>query len=79
MTALRALRMSRTDVEALDVTADRLRHLQNVFAKAADDSRARVHRRANPGDGAAHSVRRDDQQASHPQEPGPHRSRDAGH
>ncbi|MFF8495135.1 hypothetical protein [Streptomyces sp. NBU3104] len=35
MKALRALRASRTDVEALDLTADRLRHLQQAFAKRA--------------------------------------------
>ncbi|MEU6777156.1 hypothetical protein [Streptomyces sp. NPDC046759] len=40
MTALRALRESRTDVEALDLTAERLRRLQVAFTKAADASRA---------------------------------------
>jgi hypothetical protein len=44
LTALRALRESRTDVEALDLTAERLRHLQDAFSKAADDSRARADR-----------------------------------
>jgi hypothetical protein len=34
LTALRALRESRTNVEALDLTAERLRHLQDAFAKA---------------------------------------------
>ncbi|MFJ5535434.1 hypothetical protein [Streptomyces sp. NPDC093261] len=33
MTALRALRESRTGVEALDLTAERLRHLQDAFTK----------------------------------------------
>ncbi|MFB7258068.1 MobF family relaxase [Streptomyces nojiriensis] len=83
MTALRALRDSRTDVEALDLTADRLRHLQDVFAKAGEDARtraARAARRAAPDDAdAAHPVRQDDQQAQHPQQPGPHRGREAGH
>ncbi|MFC8364877.1 hypothetical protein ACFUIY_34005 [Streptomyces griseorubiginosus] len=37
MTALRALRKSRMDVEALDLTADRLRRLQGAFAKVGDD------------------------------------------
>ncbi|MEV6332403.1 hypothetical protein [Streptomyces sp. NPDC051909] len=41
-TALRALRDSRTDVEALDLTAERLRHFQDAFAKAADTSRTRT-------------------------------------
>ncbi|MFI0915460.1 MobF family relaxase [Streptomyces abikoensis] len=80
MTALRALRESRTDVEALDLTADRLRHLQDAFTKAADDSRARAYRYAKRDDAdAAHPVRRDDQQAHRPPEPGPHRGREAGH
>ncbi|MFF7342049.1 MobF family relaxase [Streptomyces sp. NPDC008163] len=74
MAALRALRDSRTDVEALDITGDRLRHLQEVFAKAGDAARARAERT-----GPVRPVRRDDQQAHRPQEPGPHRGREAGH
>ncbi|MFF2570973.1 hypothetical protein [Streptomyces sp. NPDC058084] len=35
LTALRALRESRTDVEALDLAAERLRHLQDALAEAA--------------------------------------------
>ncbi|MHB6912835.1 MobF family relaxase [Streptomyces sp. DB-54] len=80
MTALRALRESRTDVEALDLTADRLRSLQDAFTTAGDDSRARADRHAKKDDaGAAHPVRGDNQQAHRPQEPGPHRGREAGH
>jgi conjugative relaxase-like TrwC/TraI family protein len=86
MTALRALRKSRTDVEALDLTADRLRRLQDAFAKVGDDSRARADRvRADrhigqdDDTGAVRPVRPDDQQAHHPQEPGPHCGREAGH
>ncbi|MET9535643.1 hypothetical protein ABZY02_34680 [Streptomyces sp. NPDC006649] len=80
MTALRALRKSRTNVEALDLTADRLRDLQDVFTKAGEDSRTRATRYAAPDDAdAAHPVRRDDQQAHHPQQPGPHRGREVGH
>lgn len=80
MTALRALRASRTDVEALDLTADRLRHLQDVYTKAGEDARARAARWTAPDDAdAVHPVRRDDQQAHRPQEPGPHRGREAGH
>ncbi|WP_234347578.1 hypothetical protein [Streptomyces specialis] len=66
MTALRALRESRTDMEALDLTADLLRRLQDAFTKAAEDSRARADRHTDP-------VRQDDQQSHRPQEPGPHR------
>ncbi|MGW7825260.1 hypothetical protein ACWGLF_46555 [Streptomyces puniciscabiei] len=52
LTALRALRESRTDVEALDLTAERLRHLQDAFTKAADVSRARTDRYAEQDDAA---------------------------
>ncbi|MEV5434371.1 hypothetical protein [Streptomyces sp. NPDC052701] len=86
LSALRALRESRTDVEALDLTADRLRRLQDAFAKVGDDSRVRADRvRAgrytgqDDDTGAVRPVRPDDQQAHHPQEPGPHRGREAGH
>ncbi|GGQ33702.1 hypothetical protein GCM10010249_60250 [Streptomyces roseolilacinus] len=86
MTALRALRESRTDVEALDLTADRLGRLQDAFAKLGDDARARADRvladRATGQDddiGAVRLVRPDDQQAHRPQQPGPHRGREAGH
>ncbi|MFD8790844.1 MobF family relaxase [Streptomyces vinaceus] len=80
MTALRALRESRTDVEALDLTADRLRHLTDAFTKAADDSRTRATRYTEQDDAdPVRPVRRDDQQAHRTQEPGPHRGREAGH
>ncbi|MEU5810705.1 MobF family relaxase [Streptomyces sp. NPDC047718] len=80
MTALRALRASRTDVEALDLTADRLRRLQEAAAKMTDDSRARADCRTAPADAdAVRRVRPDEQQAHRPQEPGPHRGREAGH
>ncbi|MGW7528844.1 hypothetical protein [Streptomyces sp. NPDC054783] len=78
LTALQVLRESRTDVEALDPTAERLRHLQDVFTKAADDSRARVERYADRDDAdAVHPVREGDQRAHSPQQPGPHRGRGA--
>ncbi|WP_285440119.1 MobF family relaxase [Streptomyces sp. ISL-24] len=80
LTALRALRESRTEVEALDLTAERLRHLQDAFTKATDDSRARADRYADQNDAdGVHPVREDDQQAHRPQQPGPHRGREAGH
>ncbi|WP_285530200.1 MobF family relaxase [Streptomyces lavendulae] len=80
LTALRALRESRTDVEALDLTAERLRHLQDAFSKAADDSRARADRYAEQDNAdAEREVRQDDQQVHRAQEPGPHRGREAGH
>ncbi|MFJ1673188.1 MobF family relaxase [Streptomyces bottropensis] len=80
LTALRALRESRTDVEALDLTAERLRHLGAAFTAAADRSRATMDRYAEQDDtDGAQPVRQDDQRAHRPQEPGPHRGREAGH
>lgn len=80
MTALRALRKSRTDVEALDLTADRLRHIQEAATKMVNESRARADRHTAQADAdAVRPVRPDDQQAHRPQQPGPHRSREAGH
>ncbi|WP_228973239.1 hypothetical protein [Streptomyces sp. DH12] len=73
-------------MEALDLTADRLRRFQDAFAKVGDDSRVRANRvRAyrhtgqDDDTGAVRPVRSDDQQAHHPQEPGPHRGRQADH
>ncbi|MYU23728.1 hypothetical protein GTY84_18360 [Streptomyces sp. SID8352] len=80
MTALRALRKSRTDVEALDLTADRLRRIREAGTKMVNDSRARAHRHTAPSDAdAVRPVRPDDQQAHHPQQSAPHRGREAGH
>ncbi|MGW7824536.1 hypothetical protein ACWGLF_42190 [Streptomyces puniciscabiei] len=67
-------------MEILDLTDERLRRLQDAFTKAAADSRARADRYAEQDDaGPGHPVREDDQQAHRPQEPGPHRGREAGH
>ncbi|OII59609.1 hypothetical protein BJP40_13340 [Streptomyces sp. CC53] len=77
MTALRALRKSRTDVEALDLTDDRLRRIREAGTKMVNDSRARPDRHTAPADAGA--VRPDDQQAHRPQQPAPHRGREAGH
>ncbi|WP_431777042.1 hypothetical protein [Streptomyces cucumeris] len=80
LTALRALRESRTDVESLDLTAERLRHLGEAFTVAADQARTTMDRYAHCDDAQKpHPVRKDDQQAHRPQEPGPHRGREAGH
>ncbi len=83
MTALRALRASRTDVEALDLTADRLRCLQDAATKMVNDARARSDRHTTQVDASAvrptSPVRADHQQAHRPQQPGPHRGREAGH
>ncbi|GGP32426.1 hypothetical protein GCM10018980_68420 [Streptomyces capoamus] len=78
--ALRALRESRTDVEALDLTAERLHHLGDAFTAAADRTRATMDRYAHRDDAESpHPAREDDQQAHRPQESGPHRGREAGH
>ncbi|MFJ4014484.1 MobF family relaxase [Streptomyces sp. NPDC090026] len=80
MTALRAWRKSRTDVESLDLTADRLRRIREAGTKMVNDSRARADRHTAPADAdAVRPVRPDDQQAHHPQQPAPHRGREAGH
>ncbi|MGW2921789.1 hypothetical protein ACWDBF_28500 [Streptomyces angustmyceticus] len=80
LTALRALRKSRTDLEALDLTAERLRFLQDVFTRAAHDPHARADRYAEQHDAdGARPVHQDDQQAHRPQQPAPRRGRDAGH
>ncbi|WP_256919263.1 MobF family relaxase [Streptomyces hilarionis] len=69
LTALRALRESRTDVEALDLTAERLRHLGAAFTAAADRARATMDRYTDGKDtGAPHPVREDDQRANRPQQ-----------
>ncbi|MFE9700603.1 MobF family relaxase [Streptomyces sp. NPDC006270] len=80
LTALRALRDSRTDVEALDLTAERLRHLQDAFTAAADRAHTTMDRYTHRDDAETPQPGRpDDQQALRPQEPGPHRGREAGH
>ncbi|MFE7516615.1 MobF family relaxase [Streptomyces sp. NPDC057540] len=77
LTALRALRESRTDVEALDLTAERLRHLQDAFAEAADRAHTTMNRYVRR-DGAE-PPHPDDQQAHRSQQHGPHRGRETGH
>ncbi|MFI8251963.1 hypothetical protein [Streptomyces filamentosus] len=80
MTALRAMRASRTDVEALDLTDDRLRRIWEAATRMVNDSRARADRHTAPADAdAVRPVRPDDQQAHRPQQPAPHRGRAAGH
>ncbi|MEU0705053.1 hypothetical protein ABZ513_30155 [Streptomyces bacillaris] len=64
--ALRALRESRTDVEALDLTADRLRHLQNAFVEVGEEIRVRA---------ARYTSQDDDTTAARPYAPPVHRPR----
>ncbi|MFC9035301.1 hypothetical protein, partial [Streptomyces arboris] len=80
LTALRTLRESRTDVEALDLTAERLRHLQDAFTAAADRAHTTMDRYTRRDDAEQlHPAHGDDQQAHRPQKPGPHRGRETGH
>ncbi|MFJ8650064.1 hypothetical protein ACIRNI_28615 [Streptomyces sp. NPDC093546] len=67
LTALRTLKESRTDVDVLDLTPERLRRLQDAFTKAADASRTRAHRYAEQDDAdVARPVRPGDQQTHRP-------------
>ncbi|MEW1753402.1 hypothetical protein [Streptomyces angustmyceticus] len=69
LTALRALKESRTDVEALDLTNERLRHLTDAFTRAADRAQATM---------LAHRTRcEDDPRAYRPEQPGPRHGREA--
>ncbi|MER6075873.1 hypothetical protein ABT187_45425 [Streptomyces sp. NPDC001817] len=69
--------------EAADLTALRalrLIRLEDAFTAAADRARATMDRYAHRDDAERpHPVREDDQQPHRPQEPGPHRGREAGH
>ncbi|MFF5721259.1 hypothetical protein [Streptomyces buecherae] len=79
MTALRALRESRTDVEALVLTADRLRHLGAAFTAAADGARATMHRYAGQDDAdAVRPMRQDDRRTHDIQQPDPRHRPQAG-
>ncbi|WEH43954.1 MobF family relaxase [Streptomyces sp. AM 2-1-1] len=76
---LRALKASRTDVEALDFTAEQLRRAMEVITKAGDAAAARTKKYTDPQDAPApHPVREDDQRAHHPQQPDRHRGPEAG-
>ncbi|MFJ9982379.1 hypothetical protein [Streptomyces cyaneofuscatus] len=67
LTALPALRDSRTDVEALDISAERLRHLQDAFTAAADRAHTTMGRYTRRDDAEPpHPARRDDQQEHRP-------------
>lgn len=71
LTALRALRQSRTDVEALELTAEQLRHLAAALTKTGEGARARkkkcTGRETTP---PVDPVRQEEQHR--PQQPGPH-------
>ncbi|GAA3381492.1 hypothetical protein GCM10020367_72950 [Streptomyces sannanensis] len=73
------MKTSRTDVEALDLTDERLRRLQDAFTEAADRAHETMDRYADREDtGRSHPVREDDQRAHRPEHPGPHHGREAG-
>ncbi|WP_331762327.1 relaxase domain-containing protein (plasmid) [Streptomyces sp. NBC_01520] len=78
-TELRALKASRTDVEALDFTAEQLRRATEFFTKAGDESAARTKQYPDPQDAPAPPpVREDDQRAHRPEQPDRHRGPEAG-
>ncbi|SCF88119.1 hypothetical protein [Streptomyces sp. Ncost-T10-10d] len=79
LTALRALKKSRTDVEALEFTDEQLRRLQDVYTQAGDQSRKRTVRYADREDtDGPPPARGDDQRAHRPQQPDSHQGREAG-
>ncbi|MDQ0701002.1 hypothetical protein QF048_007529 [Streptomyces sp. W4I9-2] len=79
MTALRALRTPRTDVEALDLTDERLRYLQGAFNKSADRARETMSQFADLEDTTApRPVHEVDQCVYHPQQPDRDRGPEAG-
>ncbi|MFB9523631.1 hypothetical protein ACFFTU_27155 [Streptomyces cremeus] len=79
LTALRALKRSRTDVEALDFTAEQLRRVADAFTKAGDGAVARTKKYTSPqGTPAPRPVREEDQRAHRPQQPDRHRGPEAG-
>ncbi|MFE3249822.1 MobF family relaxase [Streptomyces sp. NPDC059209] len=77
LSALRALKKSRTDLEALGFTDEQLRLLLQVSTRAGHQSRRRAAERADR-QGADAPHREDDQQTHHPQQPGPHHGPEAG-
>ncbi|WP_158717184.1 MobF family relaxase [Streptomyces griseus] len=71
LTALRALRQSRTDVEALELTAEQLRHLAAALTKTGEGARAR--KKKYTGRETTPPVYPERQEEQHrPQQPGPH-------
>ncbi|MEU1123304.1 hypothetical protein ABZ371_06890 [Streptomyces sp. NPDC005899] len=76
---LRALKASRTDVEALEFTAEQLRRATEVFTKAGDEAAARTRKYTDPQDAPApHPARDGDQRAHRPQQTDRHRGMEAG-
>lgn len=70
LTALRALRQSRTDVEALELTAEQLRHLAAALTKTGEGARAR--KKKYTGRETTPPVDPERQEEQHrPQQPGP--------
>lgn len=79
LTAVRALKKSRTDVEALGLTDEQLRRIQDASARAGEQCRKRAAEQADRQDaGGAGRVRESDQQPYHPEQPDPHHRPEAG-
>ncbi|MEU5959074.1 hypothetical protein [Streptomyces sp. NPDC047525] len=57
MVALRAMKESRTDLEALELTDEQLRHLQGVLTKAVDQAREMSRYADREGATTRHPVR----------------------
>lgn len=73
LTAVRALKKSRTDVEARGLTDEQLRRLKDASARAGEQCRKRAAEQADRQDaGGAGRVRESDQQPYHPKQPDPH-------
>ncbi|MFE3119709.1 hypothetical protein [Streptomyces niveus] len=70
LTAVRDLKKSRTDVEALGFTDEQLRRLQDASTRAGEQSRKRTAEQADRQDaGAASRARENDQQPYHSIQP----------
>ncbi|MFF2183749.1 hypothetical protein [Streptomyces sp. NPDC058155] len=80
LSAPRALKKSRTDVEALGFTDEQLRRLLEVSTRAGDQSRERAARHADRQDDDAPQLLRENDchQAHRPRQPGPHRGPEVG-
>ncbi|MFF2641743.1 relaxase domain-containing protein [Streptomyces niveus] len=79
LTAVRDLKKSRTDVEALGFTDEQLRRLQDASTRAGEQSRKRTAEQADRQDaGTASRVRENDQHPYHSKHPDPLHRPEAG-
>ncbi|MFD6331661.1 hypothetical protein ACFWGI_19085 [Streptomyces niveus] len=79
LTAVRDVKKSRTDVEALGFTDEQLRRLREVSTRAGEQSRKRTAEQAGRQDaGAVGRMRENDQQTHHSKQPDPPYQPEAG-